>query len=553
MIKLKDNNGKSYLVDECLEIGRGGEGRIIPIKGGKVVKLYFDPSKAISQHKIDELSTLDGSLFLKPETVVSGDANGFIMPELNTNDYFPLYSIFSSNFATKRNLPTDYKKIIAKRLVEAVKIAHKNGIVIGDLNPFNIMVNNSLDIKFIDVDSYQTRSYKHNDKMLEDIRDYVYNGVACESSDCFSLAVIIFYLFTYIHPYKGVHNVYGNSIKDRMINDCSIISKESCNIKIPKFYQPITDKELLSSFARIFNNRERFIIDLDNAMIKNISFDGVIMGDNLIITDILSEPIIKVTSSKNYICVITKKHTIIFQTPTKGVITNLITVENDVDVILTDKNIFGFKNGEFKLLNLQTLAFDAIKDVKINNIHCMNQYDNILIVITKNDEIYKLYLDEVYNNYIKYTITNVYHKSLHKNEGLYQHIGTHDAIFYHNGKDISMLTIQDGHVFDISQVGNVGILSSWKDNNKAKLTHELFTINKYGALKSVQLPDLCQFSANDNFIVLYYDNMLRFINKETLIEMVSFKADGLDDYAITMSNIGIVIYNDNHVKFLNSK
>ena len=30
--------------------------------------------------------------------------------------------------------------------------------------------------RFIDVDSYETTSYKHNDKLLEEIRDYKNNG-----------------------------------------------------------------------------------------------------------------------------------------------------------------------------------------------------------------------------------------------------------------------------------------------------------------------------------------------------------------------------------------
>ena len=34
----------------------------------------------------------------------------------------------------------------------------------------------NLDVKFIDVDSYETMSYKHNDKLLEEIRDYKNNG-----------------------------------------------------------------------------------------------------------------------------------------------------------------------------------------------------------------------------------------------------------------------------------------------------------------------------------------------------------------------------------------
>lgn len=553
MLKLIDNIGKTYLVDESLEINRGGEGRIIPIGNNKVVKLYFDPTRAISQQKIDELSQLDDKFFLKPKNSLKGDANGFIMDELKTNEYYPLYTLFSPNFVMKHNLSSDFKIKIADKLVEAVNIAHNANIVIGDLNPFNIMVNDNLDVKFIDVDSYQTPSSKHNDKLLEDIRDYVNNGVVNKESDCFALAVIIFNLFTYIHPYKGIHSVYGNKIKDRMINNCSIISSEQNNIKIPKFYQPITDNNLLLSFDLIFNKGQRFIIDLHGVTVKPISFDGIVMSYNLIITDLLSGNIINVASSKNYLAITTDTNTVVYNTPTKGVITNLLTVTNNINIILTDKHIFGFKDGILKLYDIKNKCFNQIEGLCVKNISIVKQYENILIIITNNDEMYKIYLDEVFGNSIKYTITKVYSKSFHKREGMFQHIGSSNNIFYNSGKDISIVNITNSTIQDIKQYGNVGILSSWKNNDKSKLVYELFTINTLGQIKTAILPDDYSFTANDNFIIIYYEDMLRFINKETLVEVVSFKTNGLDGYSILNTNTGIIAFNSNNVKILNSK
>lgn len=552
-MEIVDSKGVKYSINESLEIARGGEGRILPLNNGKVVKLYFDPSMAISQRKIDELSPLDNSIFLKPEIAVSGDANGFIMNELNSNEYFPLYSLFSSVFVMKHNLSSDFKMKIADKLVNAVKMAHDHNIVIGDLNPFNIMVNNNLDVKFIDVDSYQTPTYKHNDKLLEDIRDYAFNGVVSQNSDYFSLAVIIFNLFTYIHPYKGIHNLYGNRLKDRMINFCSVLSKEKQNIKIPKFYQPINDKTLNDVFSKIFDNGERFLLNLHGTIIQAVVFNGVVMSDSLIITDLFNEHIVNVTSSKNFISIVTSTHTIIFNTPAKGIVTNMINVSNDVSIILTDKNIIGLKDGIFKIYEKKTNSFKEITGLCIKNIYIIKQYENVLLIITKDDQIYKIFLDEVYNTSIKYTVSSVYHKSFHKKEGLYQHIGVNDALYYNTGADVSMLSINECQIEDIIQIGNVGILSTWKNNNKTVLSHELFTINKMGKIKCVSLPEKCAFTANDNFIILYLNDKLRFFNKETLVEVVSFNIDGIDDYSLLSTNSGIIAFNQNNLKLLNSK
>lgn len=95
MATIKDSNGKIYKIDASKELARGGEGMIVSLNNGKVVKLYFEASRAISQRKIDELSPLDDKLFVKPEIAVSGDYNGFIMPELDCVDYFPFSIIFS--------------------------------------------------------------------------------------------------------------------------------------------------------------------------------------------------------------------------------------------------------------------------------------------------------------------------------------------------------------------------------------------------------------------------------------------------------------------------
>lgn len=550
MATVKDSNGKIYHIDPSNEINRGGEGMIVSLNNGKVVKLYFEASRAISKEKIKELSQLDSNLFIKPEIAVSGDYNGFIMSELNCVNYFPLYSLYSLSFASKRGLPSDYQTKIADKLIMAVKNAHDKNIIIGDLNPFNILINDNLDVKFIDVDSYETPSCKHNDKLLEEIRDYKNNGFVTKNSDYFALAVCIFNLFTGIHPYKGIHNIYKDNLKDREINDLSLVNKkEFNNIKVPKFYKPVSDTNLLNAFEKLFNNNERFLIDLHGVAIKQIKFNKIIQSNDLLITNILTDNILSITASQTYMCITTNTHHLIMSTHTKGVVMNVVTIDKSINVILTDKYIYGLKNGKLKLYDSKKQEFIEIASLNINNIYCVKQYENILLIITKEDIMYTIYLDEIFCNSVKYSVGNVYHKSFIKRDGMFQRLGKNTLIFYNNGKTLNSYFYQN-NISEIQQVGNVGLITSIQNS---KIIYELFSIDKMGKMNSIQIPEQYNFTANDKFILLFKDDKLRFIDKETLNEVVSFKIDDVDDYQLVSTKSGIVAYNINNVKLLNTK
>ena len=433
MIQIIDNKGIKYKIDPHHSLSSGGEGTIYSLNNGFVVKLYHDKSDALSKTKIDELSPLDGKLFVKPQIAVTGDYNGYIMEELNLSDYYPIYSLYSPMFANKRGLPSDYKRKLAEKIIMGVKNAHDNGIVIGDLNPFNIMVNDQLDLKFIDVDSYQTKSYKHNDKLLEDVRDFYYNGIVCENSDYFALSVMIFNLFTGMHPYKGIHKTYRDKLKDREINNISLLNeKEICNIKVPKFYVPISDSALKDMFYEIYQLNKRFLIDMNGKHVDTVKFDAIVMSNELLIKELFSSNIKNVISSNKYIAVITDTEKRLYSAEGKGIVMNAGVVDKSENLILTDKNIYSLRYGHLRHYNFTTKQFDEITSIQLTNIHCAKQYENILVVITKDDKMYTIYLDDIYMNNIKYTVSNVYHKSFVKINSLHEVLGKNSVIFYNS-------------------------------------------------------------------------------------------------------------------------
>lgn len=550
MIHIQDTNGVRYNIDETKTLGSGGEGSIYSLGNGNVAKLYFKASDALSQTKITELSPLDENLFIKPQIAVTGDYNGYIMEELNLSDYYPIYSLYSPMFANKRGLPNDYKRVLAEKLIKGVKNAHDNGIVIGDLNPFNIMVNDKLDLKFIDVDSYQTKSYKHNDKLLEEVRDYYFNGKVSEDSDYFALSVMVFNLFTGLHPYKGIHKTYRDKLKDREINNISLLNeKEISNIKVPKFYTPISDAALKDMFYEIYQLNKRFLIDMNGKHIDTVKFDAIVMSNELLIKELFSGNIKNVISSNKYLAIITDTEKRLYSAEGKGIIMNAGVVDKSENLILTDKNIYSFRYGHLRHYDFKTKQFNEITSLQLTNIHCAKQYENILVVITKDDKMYTIYLDDVYMNNIKYTVSNVYHKSFIKINGLHEVLGKNSVIFYNANNKISTYIIKE-KIVDIVQNENTGIYTV---NDKNKVKHLLFTINKYGDMKTKEIDEVYPYTSNEKFIILYSDDKLHFLDKETLNEVVAFKTTGLDNYNISFTNGGIVVYNNSKVNVLNTK
>lgn len=188
--------------DEAKEIARGGEGKIIFINDSVVAKVYLPNIEPISKAKFSELKHLN-SHFVTPDDLLTnefGHVKGFLMKKLG-DDFFPLYSAYNKSFC-KRNLITDpIKSSVVKTLIQSVKQVHTNKIVIGDLNPFNILMTSKGVVNFIDTDSYQTETEKHSGRLLDDVRDYLYSGNVSEYSDYFALAVITYNLLTFMHPF----------------------------------------------------------------------------------------------------------------------------------------------------------------------------------------------------------------------------------------------------------------------------------------------------------------------------------------------------------------
>ena len=186
---------------------QGGEGAVY-VKGSNAYKIYADPSRCITQAKIDELAALVQPNIIRPLELIIDNRNrpvGYSMRAIGKA--YSLCQLFPKAFRQRNNLTPEVALRLVRQLQTGVSHIHNHGILIVDLNEMNFLV--SADFKelfFIDVDSYQTPSFAAT-VLMESVRDR-HAKMFSRDSDWFSFAVVSFQMFVGIHPFKGTYAAF---------------------------------------------------------------------------------------------------------------------------------------------------------------------------------------------------------------------------------------------------------------------------------------------------------------------------------------------------------
>jgi serine/threonine protein kinase len=461
--ELKTKTGKTIILKDEDEIHRGGEGRIIllPPKTGLVAKIYLPGIKGIDESRFDQLQVLDKDLFVRPIDLLykNGDVVGYTM-EYAGKEYFPLSALFSQNFILRNGIDETYKKKIAQKLIDAVKSAHFAGFVIGDLNQYNVLLNLNGDIRFIDVDSYETPGYKHTGILLDDIRDYYYQGIVNMNSDYFALSVLLFSLFTYMHPFKGIHPKY-KTLAERMIHKIPVFYDDPL-LKIPKCYQPVGNKEIQEEFDKLYLHGQRFLLSINGLPVGKTYVKPQLVNyldekDIKIQTIFNDKKLRNVYFNQKLGYIETESEFIIYQSVARGNLSKIMEFDkNQYDrIFVGDQNIIGLKKQKLFILNEKSKPVE-IQNFNIPKDSIFYQLGNILITICLG-QMYWVYLDEVLNNSIRIKRTEIFSESFTYHSGLIQNTGGVQRIFYNTGKDIATVKLTKP-AKKVYQAGNVGIV-----------------------------------------------------------------------------------------------
>jgi hypothetical protein len=189
---------------------QGGEGSVY-VKGSNAYKIYTDPSRCITQAKIDELSVLVQSNILRPlELIVDGRNQPVGYSMRAAGKTWSLCQLFPRAFRQRNHITLDLMLRLVRQLQTGVSHIHSRGILIVDLNEMNFLVASDLsELYFVDVDNYQTPSFPATG-IMETIRDRHAKTFSTDS-DWFSFALVSFQMFVGIHPFKGTHPAFQNN------------------------------------------------------------------------------------------------------------------------------------------------------------------------------------------------------------------------------------------------------------------------------------------------------------------------------------------------------
>jgi len=464
-------SGKPIVLKDENEIHRGGEGRIltIPARPDVVAKIYHDGIPPISQRKFDYLQQLDKSLFVVPLELLSDKTHivGFLM-EYIPKDFFPISSLFIKNFCQQQQISETLRRNTLQKLMEAVEKAHRNQLVIGDLNQYNILVNKQGEIRLIDVDSYETPDCKHSGALLEDIRDYLQGGMVSEKSDFFALSVIIFYALTFLHPFKGIHKKY-KSLQERMIHKIPVFVKDP-ELIVPKCYEPLTDNALNEQFKRLYLSGERFLMSFSGVgaqLVQPRVTIPVLQSADLNITQIEENmDLVNVFFDGEYGYVQTRQQYRFYHAAAKGqlVLRFVLDTHDYEQFFIYQQHIYARQAD--KLLYIRGKDnITEIKNFRFPADFIQYQLDDVLIVVSHN-AMHWIYLNQVMNTSVLNKRIEVFGPGFYAYRGLVQSAGGKYRLFYNTGKDIATVK-SDFQVKEIIQQAHFGV-ATIKENGQFK-------------------------------------------------------------------------------------
>jgi serine/threonine protein kinase len=237
-------NGTSLPLARLQQIAEGGEAEIFDLAGyrpGEVLKLWKQPNHSdFALADKDEAKALQATVALRlalyqkkilefprqvPKTLIGpvavaldskGVVVGFTMPFVEAAD--PLSLLTKPAYRRDNSISNNEVVQLFKKLHSLVAELHRNSVVIGDVNPFNVLIKQQ-DVFLIDADSMSYGGFScttftpwYIDPLICDpkIRVPSMKLPHSEATDWYAYAVLLFESLLLVHPYGGNYKLMGN-------------------------------------------------------------------------------------------------------------------------------------------------------------------------------------------------------------------------------------------------------------------------------------------------------------------------------------------------------
>jgi len=222
------------------EIGRGGEGVVYEIEGRaeQVAKVYLSPVDSQKTAKLQtmvlkrtdaltKLAAWPSDILLKAPR---GRVTGLLMKKIT--GFRPIHELYTPKSRLQEFPRANWHFLVhvAANVSRAFALIHSFGVVIGDVNHANILVNDAGITSLIDCDSYQVLN--NGQKFICEVGVGAYTPpelqgknlstiVRTENHDNFGLALLIFHLLAMgRHPFAGRFLGAGEMPVERAIREC---------------------------------------------------------------------------------------------------------------------------------------------------------------------------------------------------------------------------------------------------------------------------------------------------------------------------------------------
>jgi DNA-binding helix-hairpin-helix protein with protein kinase domain len=221
------------------EIGRGGEGVVYEVEGRaeQVAKLYLSPVDSQKTAKLEtmvrkrtddltKLAAWPSDLLLKAP---KGRVTGLLMKKIS--GFRPIHELYTPKSRLQEFPRANWPFLVhvAANVARAFALMHSYGVVIGDVNHGNILVNHAGITALIDCDSFQV--FNNGQKFVCEVGVGAYTPpelqgrnlsaiVRTENHDNFGLALLIFHLLLMgRHPFAGRFLGAGEMPVERAIRE----------------------------------------------------------------------------------------------------------------------------------------------------------------------------------------------------------------------------------------------------------------------------------------------------------------------------------------------